>query len=147
MKLILGIDPGVSGGAATLSTDLQIVEYMAFNKSTPADICTWIETFHIASCYIEAVNSMPGQGVASTFKFGMNFGWWQGVVCALKIPHQRVFPLRWQTYMNCKTKGNKNVTKSRAQELFPGIKMTHAIADALLIAEYGRRLMLRENDL
>jgi hypothetical protein len=31
------------------------------------------------------------------------------------------------------------VSKRKAQELFPGIKVTHAIADALLIAEYNRR--------
>jgi hypothetical protein len=37
--------------------------------------------------------------------------------------------------------GNKNVTKTRAAQLFPGVKMTHAIADALLIAEYGRRCL------
>jgi len=32
------------------------------------------------------------------------------------------------------------VSKRKAQELFPAIKITHAIADALLIAEYGRRM-------
>jgi hypothetical protein len=38
------------------------------------------------------------------------------------------------------TKGDKNITKRKAQELFPEIKITHAIADSLLIAEYGRRV-------
>lgn len=33
----------------------------------------------------------------------------------------------------------KNEHKSMAQRLFPGVKVTHALADALLIAEYGRR--------
>ncbi len=37
------------------------------------------------------------------------------------------------------TKGDKNVSKRRAQELFPALKVTHAIADALLIAEFARR--------
>jgi hypothetical protein len=44
--------------------------------------------------------------------------------------------------MRCLTKGDKNVSKARAQELFPALKITHATADALLIAEYGRRLNL-----
>jgi hypothetical protein len=39
------------------------------------------------------------------------------------------------------SKGDKNVTKRRAQQLFPQLKVTHAIADALLIAEYGRRVL------
>ncbi len=33
----------------------------------------------------------------------------------------------------------ENVTKARAAQLFPAVKMTHAVADALLIAEYGWR--------
>jgi hypothetical protein len=48
--------------------------------------------------------------------------------------------------MSCLTKGDKNVTKSRAQELFPEVKVTHAIADALLIAEYGRRIRVDVSD-
>jgi len=41
--------------------------------------------------------------------------------------------------MGCMTKGDKNVSKRRSQELFPQIKVTHAIADALLIASYGAK--------
>jgi hypothetical protein len=37
----------------------------------------------------------------------------------------------------------KNRHKACAQELFPGVKITHANADALLLAEYARRLRLR----
>jgi hypothetical protein len=36
------------------------------------------------------------------------------------------------------TRGDKNVSKRRAQEIFPMIKVTHSVADALLIAEYNR---------
>ncbi|MCQ9208866.1 MAG: hypothetical protein NG712_05760, partial [Omnitrophica bacterium] len=82
------------------------------------------------------------QGVRSAFTFGKNMGWWEGVLVALQIPFQRVYPLKWQTFMSCRTGGNKNISKARAQELFPKIKVTHAIADALLIAEYGRRQSL-----
>ena len=48
--------------------------------------------------------------------------------------------MRWQKYLGCLTKGDKNVSKAKAQELFPDLKITHAIADSLLIAEYGRRV-------
>jgi hypothetical protein len=37
------------------------------------------------------------------------------------------------------TKGDKNVSKRKAQELFPQIKVNHYIADALLIAAYGAK--------
>jgi hypothetical protein len=58
----------------------------------------------------------------------------------LKIPFEEVSPVKWQKVMGCLSKGDKNVTKAAAQRLFPDIKITHAIADALLIAEYGRRI-------
>jgi hypothetical protein len=38
------------------------------------------------------------------------------------------------------TKGDKNVTKRMAQQLYPDIKITHANADALLIHEYGKQI-------
>ena len=41
--------------------------------------------------------------------------------------------------MKCLTKGDKNVSKRKAQELFPGLKITHKIADALVLAKYGQR--------
>jgi hypothetical protein len=56
---------------------------------------------------------------------------------AAGIPFTRVRPQIWQKELNCLTGGQKNITKQRAQELFPSIKVTHAIADALLIAKYG----------
>ena len=58
---------------------------------------------------------------------------------AAGIPFETVTPAKWQGAMGCRTKGDKNVTKRKAQDLFPGVKVTHAIADALLIAEWGRR--------
>jgi hypothetical protein len=42
--------------------------------------------------------------------------------------------------MGCLTKGDKNVSKRKAQELFPSTKVTHAIADSMLIAAYGRKM-------
>jgi hypothetical protein len=58
---------------------------------------------------------------------------------AAGIPFERVRPQAWQKTMGCMSKGDKNVTKSKAQELFPSMKITHAIADSLLIAKYGTK--------
>lgn len=137
--LIIGIDPGTTGGIALLSTDLKFIKVDKF--STPKDVAQCLDSWGhlVIMAYIEGVNSRPGMGIASMFKFGMNYGIWQGLLTAFKIPFQRVYPLKWQTYMGCRTGGNKNISKARAQELFPLIKVTHAVADAILIAEYGRR--------
>jgi hypothetical protein len=42
--------------------------------------------------------------------------------------------------MKCRSGGDKKITKAAAQRLFPRMKVTHKNADALLIAEYGRRV-------
>jgi hypothetical protein len=38
------------------------------------------------------------------------------------------------------SRAKKALHKERAQALFPGVRVTHALADALLLAEYARRL-------
>lgn len=139
--LIIGIDPGASGGIAW-HTD----GGMDCCKMPETERDVWQALAEAASdrtqpvkAYIESVHSMPGQGVASSFKFGRNYGFLRGCLIALEIPFEEVTPQKWQTSMGCRTKGDKNVSKSRAQQLWPGIKITHAVADALLICEHGRR--------
>ena len=136
----LGIDPGQSGGATLLDCSGQIVDCFAFTKKTDHDISEWLRemTEDIdCTCCIEKVSSMPGQGVASSFKFGRSFGFLQGLLVAHKIPFELVTPGKWQRKLGCLSKGDKNVTKSKAQQLYPKrAKITHAIADSILIARY-----------
>jgi crossover junction endodeoxyribonuclease RuvC len=89
--------------------------------------------------YLEQVHSSPQMGVVSSFTFGNGFGRLEMALTAAEIPFERVRPQVWQRAMGCMTKGDKNVSKRKAQELFPNIKVNHAIADALLIATYGTR--------
>lgn len=141
MSLIMGVDPGESGGCAILRPDGKPMYVVKFRGMTPTDVCGAIGCYReeIKMCFLERVSSMPKQGVASTFKFGKHYGFLHGVITAHKIPVTHVVPFVWQKFLNCATKGDKNVTKRRAQELFPSLTIIHAIADALLIAEYGRR--------
>jgi len=148
----MGIDPGQSGALALLTIKGDDETYtLPFKKETDADIVKVManiqETAPLTKCYIENVHSMPKQGIASAFKFGKNFGLLIGALYASKIPFEFVTPVVWQRSLKCLSKGDKNVTKTKAQQLFPGMKITHATADALLIAEYGRRIeALRHND-
>lgn len=137
----LGIDPGKSGGLAFLPK-LGIEKAFAFPfPNTERDCADIIEEYKSITIYaaVEAVHSMPGQGVASSFSFGKNYGFLRGLLIAYKIPFVNPSPSTWQTALNCMTKGNKNITKAKAQELFPYLHITHATADALLIAEWLRR--------
>jgi Holliday junction resolvasome RuvABC endonuclease subunit len=97
----------------------------------------WSQDASIA--VLEKVHAMPKQGVSSTFKFGTSFGELKMALVAAGIRFELVTPVQWQTFMGCRSKGDKNVTKQRAEQLFPGLKVTHKTADALLLAEMGRR--------
>jgi Holliday junction resolvasome RuvABC endonuclease subunit len=140
--LFMGIDPGQSGGIAVVDQGGHIIGVTKM-PDTERDIYAAIQSFHDADyCYIEQVHSMPKQGVASSFKFGTSYGGLRMALVAAGLRFETVTPQRWQSLLGCRSKGDKNVTKRRAQELFPGQLMTHAIADALLIAEYCRRIRM-----
>jgi len=142
--MIMGIDPGWSGGIAIIDNEGK-ASAKGFTKLTEKDIYEIMyekadyqfDTHSVKMCYIEKVHAMPQSGRASMFKFGHNYGFLRGVLTALYIPFTEVSPLKWQTFLGCRTGGDKNVTKRRAQQLYPSLKITHAIADALLIATYG----------
>lgn len=142
--MILGIDPGKHGAAVTISMNGEIVDVMEYGNLTEHEIADALTEYGAAikKAYIEKAASRPAQGVVSVFTFGDNFGWWRGVLTALKIPYETVTPAKWQRELSCLSKGNKNVTKCKAQQLFPHEKITHAKADAILIAEYGRRIIV-----
>lgn len=144
MKHYLGLDPGASGGAAIITPEFQVIGVIKFAESTEDDVATWVwhhvnekDVRFFAVC--EKVNAMPKQGVSSSFKFGASYGFLRGILAAFEIRREFIRPAIWQKSLGCLSKGDKNVTKAKAQELFPGVKVTHAIADALLLAAFARK--------
>lgn len=138
--IYLGVDPGASGAIVAIH-DGEITH--ARNDWTERDISDWLgQTVLTYECHatLELVSAMPKQGVSSTFKFGTSYGFLRGLLIAMHIPFETVTPAKWQQVMRCRSRGDKNVTKARAQELFPNHKWTHRTADAVLLAEYGRRM-------
>jgi Holliday junction resolvasome RuvABC endonuclease subunit len=144
--IYIGIDPGLSGGIAALSESGLVIEAIHM-PATEADILKALERSRIlqpARAVLEHVWSVPGQGGA--FKFGRNVGHCEMALTSARIPFDQITPQRWQKAMGVVyPKGSndtvkKNITKRRAQQLFPEVvTITHAIADALLLAEYCRR--------
>jgi Holliday junction resolvasome RuvABC endonuclease subunit len=132
--MIVGIDPGKSGGIAWL--DSKGLMNAAPMPKTERDVWELILNVRPECICIEKVHSMPGQGVASSFKFGQSYGFLRGISTAVGAVLEEVTPQKWMKSLGCMTRGDKNVTKQRAQQLFPWLKITHAIADATLIAEY-----------
>ncbi len=135
--MFLGIDPGANGAAVLIGQGEPIV--CRFNSATEFDVADWIGHCYVKFAIIEYVASSPQMGVVSAFKFGKSYGFLRGLLLANKIPFEEATPKKWQGAMGCLSKGDKNVTKARAQQLFPQIKITHGNADGLLLAEYCRR--------
>lgn len=155
MSIIIGIDPGQSGAIAAIEQrtawDRAWIDGPKLCRltETERDISNWLSYFASADTecfvFIEAVHSMPKQGVSSSFKFGKSYGFLRGLLMAHCIPFEEVTPQRWQKELACLTRGEKNVSKARAQQLFPNLMVCHWNADALLIAEFGRRVLNQRN--
>jgi len=139
MSTIIGIDPGTNGGIAWITDGRPCVEKMPDTLQDLWELLRDIAVEGQCVAYLEQVHSSPQMGVVSSFTFGNGFGRLEMALTAAGIPFERVRPQVWQKAMGCMTKGDKNVSKRKAQELFPQIKVTHATADALLIASYGAK--------
>ena len=145
-SVYIGIDPGANGGLAAIQPD--DVYVFPFKQISMTVISSILEDYLAKrDCHalIELVHAMPGQGVTSMFNFGHNFGMLEGLLIGAGIPYDRVTPQKWQKEFGLyrlpdETKtAKKNRHKALAKELFPTLNITHATADALLIAEYCRR--------
>ena len=106
-------------------------------------------------CVLEHVTSSPQMGVTSSFTFAEGFGFVQGVLAAFFIPTQLVKPQVWKKHFGCilgkdaTTKEKKEKDLQVARRLFPHYDFRRTprcktpwydAADAVLLAEYGRRL-------
>jgi crossover junction endodeoxyribonuclease RuvC len=144
-RITIGIDVGASGAIAWIDErGKSCVEKM---PDTLQDLWELVVSISLNAgtgglgvrAYLEAVSSSPQMGVVSSFSFGRGYGNLEMALTAAGIPFERVRPQVWQKAMGCMTKGNKNISKQKAQELFPDKKIIHATADALLIALYGTK--------
>lgn len=146
--IFIGVDPGMSGAIAAIDGSGNIVRVVK-NDGTERDTYEAFLGFDelVGIAVIERVHSMPKQGVSSSFKFGVSYGFLRGCLIASGVRFAEVSPQKWQAAMACRTGGDKNISKSRAQQLFPGYKITHANADALLLAEYARTKLYLNADL
>jgi crossover junction endodeoxyribonuclease RuvC len=153
--MIIGIDPGKTGAVSFLYKDSKIEIFdtplcsdNSYDIDGMSDIFDGWLGYNIDGVFIEKVHSMPKQGVASMFNFGMGYGIWLGICSALKYPITLVTPQAWKEEMNLISKP-KDDARAKVIELFPkhSLLVTRkkdiGRADAILIAEYGRRKLLK----
>lgn len=149
----LGIDPGVSGGLALIDS-LGTCLTVAAMPSTDKELWEWLSGVWSHCTRVTAVLEQVGGFMAgharpgsAMFRFGASYGAVRMGLIAAEIPFRMLTPQQWLKYAGLGGKRPtdndtrwKNRLKSRAQELFPDVKITLKTADALLLADCCRQL-------
>jgi len=157
---VVGIDLGLNGAIAYIDDD---GGYRTFNMPCYAvrrgrktqrkidkrglfEILKGIKTDKIV-CFIEKQRPFPKQGIVSAFHLGEQQGLVEGILLALGISYESIYPQQWQKEFSIiRSKNTKFASYEKASSLFPNAKLKtergkilDGRCDALLIAEYGRR--------
>lgn len=143
--LVLGVDPGLSGALAWYYPDHPAVVGVddmpvAGGDVDPDAIADSVWKMAPDFAVVEAVHSMPKQGVASSFKFGRSYGAVLGVLAACKVPVHLVAPTVWKRHF--RLSADKDQSRALAIRLWPGSdrfrrRKDDGRAEAALIARWG----------
>jgi hypothetical protein len=142
----LGVDPGLSGAIAfyfPTAPDRVAAEDMpvAAGLVDCATLAARIRQMRPDLAVVERVASRPGQGVASTFKFGAAYGAILGVLGALQIRTVLVTPTTWKKHFALSS--DKEQSRALALRTFAkspehfARKKDDGRAEAALLALYG----------
>lgn len=145
---ILGIDPGKSGGFA-IHEEGELFTYKWTDAHSVSIEFESLTPRMIDFCVLEKVGAAPGQSPRSMFAFGQNFGFWEALLLYNKVPYRLVTPQEWQrgipnAHARSSKTEHKNALKMEAARRYPHLKVTHAIADAMLIADYAKKIFSSE---
>jgi crossover junction endodeoxyribonuclease RuvC len=153
----IGIDPGLDGAAAMISDAGAVLSVfdtptLLVGKGGKRDydlrtMRAWLGAFSPWDCdvAIEHQQAFPGQGVTSMFSLGRGYGLWLGLLAGLGMSYSPISPVRWRKAMLDGMPKGKDTGRLRAMQLFPQASLSrkrdHGRADALLLAEYFRRVV------
>lgn len=148
---VCGIDVGKTGGFAWVEgVDVAWARAQPLVGSllNEVDMAAMLRASAPHHCFIERAQAMPAQGRVSIMNYGIHFGLWRMACVALDIPYTVVSPNKWKRVMG--VTADKATSILMAQRLFPKVsllptdkcrKPSDGMAEALLIAEYGRRVL------
>jgi len=147
---IAGIDPGNKGAIAIVEfkgpkiVGAEVLRFEGMDLTNPnhvKEIYRFIGSNNIDAVFLERINPFR-QGRKAWKILGMWFGTLFTSCIASCFTPTLVLAKTWQTALNCRTGGDKKITRFKAQKLFSKyMKVTDHEADALLIAVYGRTQM------
>jgi len=151
MTVFVGIDPGKDGAIAIIYPEGSRVPDNPHimdmpDLSTLRSVLSGLDEGWDLSVALEAQQSMPGQGVSSTFTTGQGFGRLEGLLTGLWISYEVVRPQRWMRAMGIPAGADKAKHVEVAQSMYPKAGLTgprgrklDGRADALLIATWAMR--------
>jgi hypothetical protein len=146
----VGVDAGAKGAVAILDLRGEVVQLARFDNDRPTRVLN-----EVLSSYdprrldiaLEAVHAMPGQGVCSTFTFGVGYGRIMGWFEAKGLKFELHSPQAWQRYLPLGIDPKARVRAYAAGQwglerfVMENCRVAHQGAmDAACIAEYLRRL-------
>ncbi len=162
--IIIGIDPGLSGGIAVLDNnkvlELFDMPVMADGKKNKKQLNSAllaklikekISNSSESAVIVEQVNAMPGQGVTSMFNFGQTFGAIKGICATLELPIFFVRPSKWKKHFEL-INSSKDASRTKAIEMYPHLaeklskKKDVNKSDAILIARFYCETRLKEEN-
>jgi hypothetical protein len=146
-KAYVGIDPGRKGAAALLAPDKIHLQDWDDAKRAGLIIAEWAAQYDLRVA-IEKVTSHKTDGHAYAFRFGTNYGIWQGICAGLFIKPTLIHHATWQSKTlpgwNKKGVDNKKTALDIVRRLYPAVKTAiymrkhNGRADALLIATFAK---------
>ncbi len=149
--LIMGIDPGNSGGISIVETQIDGLPKIAYSLKMPTvelygkkvvdslKIYKQLNYYNIDVTIIEKVHAMPKQGVTSSFQFGRSFG---GIEALSYISSKRVdyvAPAVWKRHMGVGSSKKDSLDLARLKFGMSEIWMkkgNDGIAEASLLTLY-----------
>jgi len=160
--MIVGIDPGLKGAVAFISSKgikAKVIQMPTLKLTKSKNIidehqlCNYLRGYMIQTqhVFIEKVNAMPGQGVTSMFNFGAGWGLIRGICVGLGLSYTLVHPKTWKKVICKDMPSSKDVSIIIAKRIWPNVSLlpterskkdSDGMADALCIAEYGRRTLI-----
>lgn len=143
--MILGIDPGQSGGLALIDRYgvVQFAEAMPVARNAVAtvdvrEMARLLTDRHVEFAYVERAQAMPKQGVSSSFNYGVIFGSTLTALAWLGIGYELVQSAKWKRDLGLTS--DKRQSLDRVRQIYPALTLKRkddGIAEAILIARWG----------
>ncbi len=159
--LVIGIDPGLGGALALLTSDGVLIDIddmpvladgAAGRRAINAPLlAARVRAWGAGQAFCELVGPRPGEGAVGAFGFGRSRGVIEGTLGALSVPVEMVAPAWWKRRIGIPAgkDGTKDLARSEAIRRWPVMadrfarKKDDGRAEAALIAVAGMTREIR----